>query len=109
MSCRAAACSEHAALTVKRDAADADVAAADINDMDVVISVDTAVAHIAAAMDCPCVVLFGYHGWGRWVPRAPRSQVIPLGNRETKDDGNVASISAADALAAWQRLLPRGG
>lgn len=73
------------------------------------ISIDTGPAHIAAAMDCPCVVLFGYHGWGRWVPRAPHSQVIPLGNRETKDDGNVASISAADALAAWQRLPPRGG
>lgn len=73
------------------------------------ISIDTGPAHIAAAMDCPCVVLFGYHGWGRWVPRAPRSTVIPLGNRETMDDGNVANISAVDALSAWQRLQPRGG
>ncbi len=73
------------------------------------ISIDTGPAHIAAAMDCPCVVLFGYHGWGRWVPRAPHSDVIALGNRETRDDGNVASIGVAEVLAAWQRLRPRGG
>jgi len=71
------------------------------------ISIDTGPAHIAAAMDCPCVVLFGYHGWGRWVPRAPTSQVKPLGNRDTRDGATVQAITADEALAAWAALRPR--
>ena len=71
------------------------------------ISIDTGPAHIAAAMDCPCVVLFGFHGYGRWAPRAPTSEVITLGNRDTVDGANVRTIAAADVLAAWRRLPRR--
>jgi heptosyltransferase III len=71
------------------------------------ISIDTGPAHIAAAMDCPLVVLFGKHGWGRWCPRAPSSTVVPLGNRETREMGAVSEISVFDVLNAWNALPPR--
>lgn len=71
------------------------------------ISIDTGPAHIAAAMDCPCVVLFGYHGWGRWVPRAPTSAVMPLGNRDTREGATVASIAAEEVIRAWRQLPSR--
>jgi heptosyltransferase III len=71
------------------------------------ISIDTGPAHIAAAMDCPLIVLFGKHGWQRWLPRAPHAAVVPLGNRETRDDGDVDTISADAVLDAWQRLPRR--
>ena len=45
-------------------------------------------------------MLFGCHGWGDGLPRAPRSTVIPLGNRET-DDGTWRT-STAEARSAWQ-------
>ena len=72
------------------------------------ISIDTGPAHIAAAMDCPSVVLFGRHGWGRWCPRAPSSTVLPLGARETREQGSVSEISADDVLGAWKFLPARG-
>jgi heptosyltransferase III len=72
------------------------------------ISIDTGPAHIAAAMDCPSVVLFGKHGWGRWCPRAPSSTVLPLGARETREQGSVSEISADNVLDAWKSLPVRG-
>ncbi len=71
------------------------------------ISIDTGPAHIAAALDCPSVVLFGHHGWGRWCPRAHTSTVRALGRRETHDDGTVMRINAEEVLGAWVSLLPR--
>jgi heptosyltransferase III len=71
------------------------------------ISIDTGPAHIAAAMNCPLVVLFGKHGWQRWLPRAPHAAVVPLGNRETLDDGDVETISAHAVLDAWKHLPAR--
>ena len=71
------------------------------------VSVDTGTAHVAAAMDCPLVVLYGQFGWGRWLPRAPRATVIPLGPREPTPGAKVADLSSHDVLTAWQRLPPR--
>lgn len=71
------------------------------------VSVDTGPAHVAAAMDCPLVVLYGQFGWGRWLPRAPRTTVIPLGPQLPTPGTRVADLSADAVLAAWRRLPPR--
>jgi heptosyltransferase III len=68
------------------------------------ISIDTGPAHLAAAMDCPSVVLFGVFGWGRWAPRAPHSTVIPLGHRETNEHAHVDQIDVEQVLNAWRTL-----
>lgn len=71
------------------------------------ISVDTGPAHLAAALDCPVIVLFGRHGYRRWVPRAPAAEVIPLGSGEWRSDGHVAQITVAEVVEAWCRLRKR--
>lgn len=71
------------------------------------VSVDTGPAHVAAAMDCPLVVLYGQFGWGRWLPRAPRATVIPLGPRLPTPGAKVADLLAPQVLAAWRQLSPR--
>ncbi len=68
------------------------------------ITIDTGPAHVAAAMNCPCVILFGAFGWGRWAPRAPSATIITLGNREETKDGTVMSISTDEVIAAWRQL-----
>jgi heptosyltransferase III len=68
------------------------------------ISVDTGPAHVAAAMDCPCVVLFGRYGWRRWQPRAPNSKVIALGREAFSEDGSVEQIGVEAVIAAWRSL-----
>ncbi len=72
------------------------------------ISIDTGPAHIAAAMDCPLVVLFGAFGWQRWAPRAPNSTVRALGGRNEDERASVASIDATSVIDAWKTLPPRG-
>ena len=71
------------------------------------VSVDTGPAHVAAAMDCPLVVLYGQFGWGRWLPRAPRATVIPLGSRLPTAGAKVADLLAPQVLATRQQLAPR--
>lgn len=73
------------------------------------ISVDTGPAHIAGAMDCPMVVLYGEAGWGRWLPRAATSEVIALGLREPTPGRKLMDLSAHEVIAAWRRLAPRAG
>jgi heptosyltransferase-2/heptosyltransferase-3 len=68
------------------------------------VSVDTGPAHVAAAMDCPLVVLYGQFGWGRWLPRAPRAAVVPLGPQLPTPGAKVADLSAGEVLAAWRSL-----
>lgn len=72
------------------------------------ISVDTGPSHIAGAMDCPTVVLYGAGGWGRWLPRAATSTVIPLGPRPPTPGARVLDLDPQQVLAAWRRLPPRG-
>ena len=71
------------------------------------VSVDTGPAHVAAAMDCPLVVLYGQFGWGRWLPRALNADVVPLGPREPTPGAKVADLTPGQVLAAWRRLRPR--
>jgi heptosyltransferase-2/heptosyltransferase-3 len=72
------------------------------------VSVDTGPAHVAAAMDCPSVVLFGQFGSTRWKPRAPHSTVIALGPQAPTPGRKVMDLQADEVLAAWRSLPPRG-
>jgi lipopolysaccharide heptosyltransferase III len=72
------------------------------------ISVDTGPAHIAGAMDCPLVVLYGAAGWGRWKPRSASGNVQVLGPRELTIGAEVMSLAVDDVLGAWRALRPRG-
>jgi heptosyltransferase-2/heptosyltransferase-3 len=72
------------------------------------ISVDTGPAHIAGAMDCPLVVLYGAAGWGRWKPRSASGNVQVLGPRELTIGAEVMSLALDDVLGAWRALRPRG-
>jgi heptosyltransferase-2/heptosyltransferase-3 len=69
-----------------------------------IISIDTGPAHLAAALDCPAVVLFGKHGHERWVPRAPSAMVIPLGQATYREHGHVREIGTDQVLEAFGRL-----
>ncbi len=71
------------------------------------VSVDTGPAHVAAAMDCPAVVLFGQFGWRRWKPRAPRAVVTPLGPEAPTPGRKVMDLHPAEVLEAWRALPPR--
>ena len=73
------------------------------------ISVDTGPAHVAGAMDCPLVVLYGQAGWGRWKPRAPSSEVIVLGPQEPTPSAKLMDLDPEQVLAAWRSLAPRRG
>lgn len=72
------------------------------------VSVDTGPAHVAAAMDCPSVVLFGQFGSRRWKPRAPASTVTALGPDLPTPGRKVMDLSPEEVLAAWRSLPPRG-
>jgi heptosyltransferase III len=73
------------------------------------VSVDTGPAHVAAAMDCPLVVLYGQFGWGRWKARAAHADVVALGPREPTAGARVADLSVDAVLSAWRSLAPRVG
>ena len=68
------------------------------------VSVDTGPAHVAAAMDCPLVVLYGAFGWQRWLARAPSGHVVPLGPREPTPDARLEDLQVGQVLDAWQAL-----
>ncbi|MEO6967962.1 MAG: glycosyltransferase family 9 protein [Rhodanobacteraceae bacterium] len=70
------------------------------------ISVDTGPAHVAAALGCPLVVLFGAQSPRVWQPRsATGGAVIALGGPPRSS--RVADIALADVSAAWGSLPPR--
>ena len=68
------------------------------------VSIDTGPAHVAAAVNCPMVVLFGAFGSRRWCPRAPSAPVTALGGVEETSTGHVNQISASDVISAWESL-----
>lgn len=68
------------------------------------VSVDTGPAHVAGAMDCPLVVLYGQAGWGRWKPRAPTATVIALGPEAPTDGARLLDLDPDTVLAAWRSL-----
>src|SRR5688572_9331914 len=72
------------------------------------ISVDTGPAHIAGAMDCPLVVLYGRAVWQRWKPRSASGNVQVLGPQELTPGAEVMNLAVDTVLHAWRALRPRG-
>ncbi|TAN05830.1 MAG: lipopolysaccharide heptosyltransferase family protein [Rhodanobacteraceae bacterium] len=73
---------------------------------DGMLSVDTGPAHVAAAMGCPLVVLFGAQPPSLWLPRSPTgSAVIALGGPPQRS--RVAQISPDEVIVALRGLPPR--
>ncbi len=69
-----------------------------------VISVDTGPAHIAAAVGCPLVVMYGAESSKLWSRRSPFGRPIyELGGE--KVGGNVASIGTGDVKQAWKQIV----
>lgn len=71
------------------------------------ISIDTGPAHVAAAMDCPLVVLYGSAGWGLWKPRAPTSTVLALGAETHTPGARVMDLNPTQVVDAWRQLPQR--
>ena len=72
---------------------------------DGMLSVDTGPAHLAAAMGCPLVVLFGAQSPAVWCPRSPcGSPVVPLGGSPLPTRG--AAITPHGVIAPLRRLPP---
>ncbi|WP_109123555.1 glycosyltransferase family 9 protein [Dyella sp. C11] len=70
------------------------------------VSVDTGPAHLAAAVGCPLVVLFGNRWPSMWTPRsASGSAVHAIGG--LPDVQRVDHIGLDDVVQAWRRLPPR--
>lgn len=70
------------------------------------LSVDTGPAHVAAAMGCPLVVLFGGQSPGVWCPRSSTgSAVIALGGPPQRS--RVGEIDPHEVIAALRSLPPR--
>jgi heptosyltransferase-2/heptosyltransferase-3 len=68
------------------------------------VSVDTGPAHLAAAMGCPLVVLYGgKHGPEKWDRRSPCGKpILSLGAAPRA--ARIADIPPAQVIAAWRSL-----
>lgn len=70
------------------------------------ISVDTGPAHLASALGCPLVVLFGKVAPAHWLPRgASGSRVLAIGG--PLRGARVDALSVDEVFAAWARLPAR--
>lgn len=70
------------------------------------ISVDTGPAHVAAAVGCPLVVLFGSQDPNFYAPRSASSAVeIVIGSGSS--DRPLLDVTPDAVLAAWELLPPR--
>ncbi|MDE2308900.1 MAG: glycosyltransferase family 9 protein [Xanthomonadaceae bacterium] len=69
------------------------------------ISVDTGPAHLAAAMGCPLVVLFGDRSPLLWAPRSVAGSAVAVVGG-LPDVRRVDQIDVAQVVAVWQRLPP---
>ena len=67
------------------------------------IGVDTGPLHVAAAVGCPLVVLYGSESPGRWDRRSPTgAPVFSLGGPPR---AAVAEIELDEVVDAWQRIV----
>jgi len=81
------------------------------------LSVDTGPAHIAAAVGCPLLVLFGPSDPAKWLPRGPGKVVPMVGSapcqfcmdtslfKKCRANVCLTSVTAATYDRAWQRLI----
>lgn len=70
------------------------------------VSVDTGPAHLAAAIGCPLVTLFGRYPPEHWLQRSSTaSEVIGLGGPAR--GGRVDALSFEEVFDAWRGLAPR--
>jgi ADP-heptose:LPS heptosyltransferase len=70
------------------------------------ISVDTGPAHMAAALGCPLIVMYGKVSPQQWLARSKNAAgVIAIGGPAR--GGRVEAIGVEEVLAAWARLVPR--
>jgi ADP-heptose:LPS heptosyltransferase len=70
------------------------------------VSVDTGPAHLAAALGCPLVVLFGQVAPAQWRPRGgPGHAVHALGGPTS--GGRVDVLGVDEVFGAWAALPPR--
>jgi len=70
------------------------------------VSVDTGPAHLAAAMGCPLVVLFGGRFPSMWAPRSGHGSAVTVigGLPEVR---RVDEIDTVQVISAWRTLPPR--
>jgi ADP-heptose:LPS heptosyltransferase len=70
------------------------------------VSVDTGPAHLAAAMGCPLVVLFGGRFPSMWAPRSSNGSAVSVigGLPEVR---RIDEIATAQVVSAWGNLPPR--
>jgi len=67
------------------------------------VSVDTGPAHLAAALGCPLVVMFGAAAPAHWAPRAaPGGTVTVLGGASC--DSRVDALTVEQVADAWRNL-----
>jgi len=69
------------------------------------ISVDTGPAHVAAAVGCPVVTLFGKMSPDNYSPRGPKANVLCLTGR-FEGEQSMLGITPQEVLKAWERLHP---
>lgn len=70
------------------------------------ISVDTGPAHLAAAMGCPLVVMFGSVAPSHWTPRASAPDALRILGGPPRSR-RVDAVAADEVIEAWRALPPR--
>lgn len=86
--------------------------AAVCEEMDLVISVDTSVAHLSAALGCPTWILLPFVPDWRWLLEredSPWYESVRLFRQPRIDDWDGALQQLGDALAAWRALRGPSG
>jgi ADP-heptose:LPS heptosyltransferase len=68
------------------------------------ISVDTGPAHVAAAVGCPVVALFGKSSVDQYAPRGPNARVACLTGTYNGEQ-SMLGISPQQVLVAWQSTV----
>ncbi len=68
------------------------------------ISVDTGPAHVAAAVGCPVVTLFGKTNPNLYAPRGPNARVACLTGIDNGEP-SMLGISVEQVLSAWQSVV----
>ncbi|MEI6913655.1 MAG: glycosyltransferase family 9 protein [Armatimonadota bacterium] len=89
--------------------------AAVVKETDVIIAIDSALLHIAAAVGCPTVALFGPTDDARWNPAGEDHIVVRSGHPDCGNPGCCTSLPSAcmqqiqpvDVLLAVEKLYPQ--